>query len=430
MKLSPRLMGSILVGTALVLTAPETVAQMVARISGQVVDPGGQPVGGETITVTTPDSEKFEVVKTTNKKGSVTFSFTRADWRYEIRLEKEGYQAKAEPLSLSRGGSERLQWILAPKTAAAAHSEGVEAGGGGGGSGGGGGGKVMRTFNEGVEAQRMGDLDLAVAKYRQAAEMDPELAAPHTALAVVASIREDWETAAAEAEAAIALDPEGVHALLIRFDAYRNLGQETKASEAAAALREVGDLDVAAARIFNEGVDAYKAGDVATAQSKFQQVVQLAPEMVAPYIALAQISLAQGSPAEALAMAQSALEREPDNTRALEVAFDSARLVGNNEAAEQALDRLVELEPQWVTTTLFEHAVKLFNDNQPDAAALELKSVLQADPAHVRANFVLGMSLFSSGRADEGRGYLEKFIELAPDDPDAEIARGLLSYQQ
>jgi len=421
MKLSPRLMGSVLVGTALVLTAPETAAQLAARVSGRVVDPGGQPVGGVTITVTTPDSENFELVKTTNKKGSVVLSFTRGDWQYEISLEKEGYQAKTERLRLAGAGTQKAQWILEPKTAAAAHPEGVKAGGGG---------KVMRTFNEGVEAQRMGDLDLAVAKYRQAAEMDPELAAPHTALAVVASIREDWETAAAEAEAAIAVDPEDVRAMQIRFDAYRNLGQETKTSEAAAALREVGDLEEAAARIFNEGVDAYKAGDVATAQSKFQQVVQLAPEMVAPYIALAQISLAQGSSAEALAMAQSALEREPDNTRALKIAFDGARLVGNNEAAEQTLDRLVELEPQWVTTTLLEHAVKLFNDNQPEAAALELKSVLKADPAHAQANFLLGMSLLNSGRADEGRGYLEKFIELAPDDPDAEIARGLLSYQQ
>ncbi len=432
MRLSPRFMGSILVGTALVLTAPETAAQ-IARISGQVVDPGGQPVAGVTLTVTTPDSENFELVKTTNKKGGVTFSFARGDWQYEIRLEKEGYQTKAEVLPVQIGGYVKKQWILAPETAAAAPAGGVAAGGGGGGggrSGGGGGGKVMRTFNEGVEAQRMGDLDLAVAKYRRAAEMDPKLAAPHTALAVVASIREDWETAAAEAEAAIAVDPEDVRAMQIRFDAYRNLGQESKASEAAAALREVGDLDVAAARIFNEGVDAYKAGDVATAQSKFKQVVQLAPEMVAPYIALAQIGLAQGGPAEALAMAQSALEREPDNTRALEIAFEGARLVGDNEAAEQALDRLVELEPQWVTTTLFERAVKLFNDNQPEAAALELRSVLKVDPAHARANFVLGMSLLNSGHTDEGRGYLEKFIELAPDDPNAEIALGILSYQQ
>jgi tetratricopeptide (TPR) repeat protein len=105
-------------------------------------------------------------------------------------------------------------------------------------------------------------------------------------------------------------------------------------------------------------------------------------------------------------------------------------LTGNDEAAEQALDRLVELEPQWVATTLFDHAVKLFDDSQPEAAALELRSVLEVDPDHARANFLLGMALFNSGRADEGRGYLEKFVELAPDDQDTEIARGLLSYQQ
>ena len=424
MGLSSRLTVSMIVGAALVLTAPEATAQM-ARISGQVIDPGGQPIAGVTITVTTPDSERFEMVKTTSKKGSVTLSFSNVEWQYEIRLEKEGYQTKAEPLRLAVGGTMTAQWVLVPKETAAADGDGsdvaVERGGGS---------RAVRTYNEGVEAQRLGDLDLAEEKYRAAAEMAPESSAPHTALAALASIREDWETAATEAEAALAADSEDVRAMQICFDAYRNLGDEAKASEAAAVLRKVGDLDAAAARIFNEGVDAYTAGDVAMAQSKFRQVIQLSPEMVPPYVALAQISLAQGSPAEALAMAQSALDREPDDTRALKIAFDGARLVGNNEAAEQALDRLVELEPQWVTTTLFEHAVRLFDDHQPEAAALELRSVLKVDPDHARANFLLGMALFNSGRADEGRGYLEKFIELTPDDPDVEIARGLMSYQQ
>ena len=424
MGLSSRLTVSMIVGAALVLTAPEATAQM-ARISGQVIDPGGQPIAGVTITVTTPDSERFEMVKTTSKKGSVTLSFSNVEWQYEIRLEKEGYQTKAEPLRLAVGGTMTAQWVLVPKETAAADGDGsdvaVERGGGS---------RAVRAYNEGVEAQRLGDLDLAEEKYRAAAEMAPESSAPHTALAALASIREDWETAATEAEAALAADSEDVRAMQICFDAYRNLGDEAKASEAAAVLRKVGDLDAAAARIFNEGVDAYTAGDVAMAQSKFRQVIQLSPEMVPPYVALAQISLAQGSPAEALAMAQSALDREPDDTRALKIAFDGARLVGNNEAAEQALDRLVELEPQWVTTTLFEHAVRLFDDHQPEAAALELRSVLKVDPDHARANFLLGMALFNSGRADEGRGYLEKFIELTPDDPDVEIARGLMSYQQ
>jgi tetratricopeptide (TPR) repeat protein len=423
MRLSPRVMGSMLVGMVFFLTAPETAAQT-ARVSGKVVDPGGQPVGGVTITVTTPDSDRFEMVKTTNKKGSVVFNLTTVEWEYEIRLEKEGYQTKAEPLRFAIGGTVTAQWILAPNGAAVVGDSSADAGGGGGGS------KAARTYNEGVEAQRLGDFDLAAESYRKAAKLDPELAAAHTSLAAISLQREDYSTAAAEAEAALAIDPGDVRAMRIRFDAYRLAGETTKADEAAKALRDIGDLGDAAARIFNEGVDAYNGGDVAVAQSKLQQVVQLDPEMVAPYVALAKISLAQGSAAEAAAMARSALERDPDNLRALKIAFDSARLMGDTEAAAQTLERLVELDPQWVTTTLFDHAAELFNENRAADAAIELEYVVKADPDLGRAHYLLGMALFNTGRADEGRVHLQKFLELAPDDPDAEIARGLLSYQQ
>ena len=192
MRLSRGLMVSMLVGTALVLTASEAAAQM-ARISGTVVDTDAQPITGVTITITTPDSERFEVVKTTNKKGRVTLSFGNVEWRYEIRLEREGFQTKTEPLPLAIGGTVEAQWVLVSKEEAEANDDGPAAGAGGGGS------RAVRTYNEGVEAQRLGDLDLADEKYRRAAKMNPELAAAHTALAAVASIRGDWETAAAEA---------------------------------------------------------------------------------------------------------------------------------------------------------------------------------------------------------------------------------------
>lgn len=413
---------SCVLGMTLFLAAPEAQAQ-VARISGMIVDPDQKPLAGVTVTVTTPDSERFELVKTTNKKGKVTLSFNNLEWKYEIRLEKEGFQTMAEPLQLAAGGTVSAQWVLVPDMAAS--SEGASAGGATGG-----GSRVVQTFNEGVEAQRIGDLDLATEKFREAAEINPGIAAPHTALAAVAAIREDWETAAAEAESALAIDPEDVRAMELRFDAYRKLGNDAKASEAAADLREAGHLDSAAARLFNEGVDAYNAGDVATAQSKFRQTIELAPELVPPYMALAKISLSQGSAAEALAMAQSALEREPENPQALMIAYDGARLTGDQETAGHMLDRLLEVDPQWITTKLYGHSVELFDNNQPEAAAFELQYVVKADPNMARAHYMLGMALFNSGRAEEGRAHLEKFIELAPDDPDVEIAKGLISYRQ
>jgi tetratricopeptide (TPR) repeat protein len=425
MKITLKLVVVALTAVASIFSVVDVSAQAAGRISGTVTTPDGTPIEGVKITISAETLNR-DIVKTTNKKGKFTVAHSDATADYRYKFEKEGYQTMVLPVNPPVGGTQVRQFPMMP--VAAGPAQGGDAPAGGAPSGGA--NPAIRAYNEGVEAQRLGDYDLAAESFRKAAKIDSKLAAARTALAAVALSQEDYSTAAAEAEAALEIDPEDVRAMQLRFDAYRNLGDEAKVSEAAAALRKIGDLEAAAARLFNEGVDAYAAGDIAMAQSKFQQVVQLSPDMVAPYIALAQISLAQGSAAEALAMAQSALEREPDDTRALKIAFDGARLTGNNEAAAQALDRLIELEPQWVTTTLFEHAVKLFNNNQPEEAALELRSVLQADPDHARANYLLGMALFNSGRADEGRGYLEKFVGLTPDDPDAEIARGLLSYQQ
>ncbi len=144
----------VIVGAILALSAPETAAQM-ARISGTAVNTDGQPISGVTITITTPDSEKYEVVKTTNKKGRVTLSFTNVERQYEIRLEKAGFQTKTEPLPLATGGTVEAQWALVSKEEAEANDDGPAAGAGGGGS------RAVRTYNEGVEAQRLGDLDLA-----------------------------------------------------------------------------------------------------------------------------------------------------------------------------------------------------------------------------------------------------------------------------
>jgi tetratricopeptide (TPR) repeat protein len=408
----------ITIGITLITGVQGASAQM-ARISGVVVDPDGQPIPGATLIISSPNSESFEMVKSTNKKGKVTLSFTNIEWQYQLRIEKEGYQTRTEPLELTIGGTMNAEWTLLPRGSDAAAD-----------SGDGGGSKAIGTFNEGVEAQRLGDLDLAAQKYRAAAEIDPDLAAAHTALSAVAILQEDYETAAAEAESALEIDPSDTRAMQLRFDAYRLAGNEAKASEAARALREVGDLNQAAGRIFNEGVDAFQAEDLAGAASKFRQAVELDPEMVPAYVALAQIYLTQGSPAEAGAMADSALEREPDNVRAIKLRFDAARLSGDQENAAKMLDRLVELDPEWMGTVLFDHAGKLFNANQPAAAAFELEYIVKAKPELARAHFMLGMALFNTGKAEEGSVHLRRFIELAPDDPDVEIANGLLSYEQ
>jgi tetratricopeptide (TPR) repeat protein len=289
-------------------------------------------------------------------------------------------------------------------------------------------GRAILVYNEGVEAQRVGDLELAAKKYNESAGLNPDLAAPHTALAAVAHMQGDFPAAAAEAEKALAIDPTDARAMQIRFDAYRLAGDKEKAKEAEQALRELGGLGETAARIFNEGADAYNAGDMATAMSKFQQAADLDPGLVQARMVLAKLYFSEGSLSKALTRAEEVVALEPDNGEALRIAYDSARRLGDTERAAKALDGLAVSDPEWAATGLYQLAVELYNNAQTDEAAQALERVLLVDPDHARANYLLGVALFNSGQVGPASEHLRKFIELAPDDPDAAIARDLLAY--
>jgi tetratricopeptide (TPR) repeat protein len=405
---------------ALVVIANDAAAQAGGRISGKVEDQAGQPIEGVQVTALSPGRESYKIEKTTNKKGKFVLAFTDAAASYVIELKKEGYQTIVAPINPVPGQTRMVEYVLLPATGdeqAAAERAALT-----------GAGRAITVYNEGVEAQRAGDLELAAKKFNEAAGINPELAAAHTSLAAVAHMRGDYAEAAEEAERALAIDPTDARALQLRYDAYRKTGDKAKAKEAEKALKELGGASDAAARIFNEGADAYNSGDMATAISKFEEAADLDPNLVQARLVLAKLYFAQGNLSEALARAEEAVALEPDNGEALRIAYDSARRLGDTEKAAKALDGLAASDPEWAATGLYELAVELYNNDQTEAAAQALGRVLQVKPDHARAHYLLGVAQFNTGQTETAAEHLKRFIELTPDDPDAAIARDLLSY--
>ncbi len=405
---------------ALLAITNDAAAQAAGRISGKITDQAGQPVEGVLVTAISPDMESFRLEKTTNKKGKFVLAFTDSTVSYVIELKKEGYQAIAAPINPVPGQTGLVEYVLLPAVGdeqVTAEKAGLT-----------GAGRAILVYNEGVEAQRAGDLDLAAKKYNEAAGMNPDLAAAHSSLAAVAHMKGDYEGAAAEAEKALAIDPTDVRAMQLRYDAYRLAGDKEKAKEAEQALRELGGLSETAARIFNEGANAYNAGDKAGAISKFQQAADLDPSLVQARLVLAKLYFSEGNLSGALARAEEVVVLEPDNGDALRIVYDSALRLGDTEKAAKALDGLAVSDPEWAATGLFKLAAKLYNEGQTEAATQALERVLQADPDHARAHYLLGVALFNSGQTVPATGHLQRFLELAPEDPDAAIAKDLLSY--
>ena len=405
---------------ALVAITNDAAAQAGGRISGKVEDQAGNPIEGVQVTAISPSLESFKSEKTTNKKGKFVLAFTDSTASYVIELKMEGYQTIVAPINPVPGQTRMVEYVLLPAQGdeqVAAEKAALT-----------GAGRAILAYNEGVEAQRAGDLELAAKKYGDAAEINPELAAAHASLAAVAHMQGDYEGAAAEAEKALVIDPTDARAMQLRYDAYRLAGDEAKAKEAEQALRELGGLSETAARIFNEGAAAYNAGDMTTAISKFQQAADLDPGLVQARMVLAKFYFSEGNLSEALARAEEVVALEPDNGDALRIAYDSALRLGDTEKAATALDGLPISDPEWAATGLFKLAAELYNKGQTEEAAQALERVLQADPDHARAHYLLGVAQFNTGQTETASEHLQRFLELAPEDPDAAIARDLLSY--
>jgi len=281
-----------------------------------------------------------------------------------------------------------------------------------------------------VEAQQEGDLDAAMAAFREAVEIDPGFAPAYTGIATVAIEQGDYGQAAAAAEKAVELDPENFRALQLRYDAYRNLGDDAKADAAAEALKEAGDISEVTARTFKEGVDAYRAGDPETAKARFRQALDLDPELVAAYSNLAQIYMREGDATRAAAMAEEVLRRRPGDVAALKVQYEAFHQLGDDEEAEKALEAVVAADPEWATTALFDHAQELFNANRVEEAGAIAEDILTVQPDHPGSLYLAGLCANSAGDTAAAKAHLEHFLEVAPDHQMAPVARDILKYLQ
>jgi Flp pilus assembly protein TadD len=81
--------------------------------------------------------------------------------------------------------------------------------------------------------------------------------------------------------------------------------------------------------------------------------------------------------------------------------------------------------------SLFQLAMAAFERDDLVKAKGILGKVLELNPDHPRSHYLLGLILMREGGKEsskEAKRHLERFLQLAPNDPDAATAEGILSY--
>lgn len=394
-------------------------AKRMGRLVGRVVDSDHNPIEGVSVTTTSPQIPDFREVDVTDAKGVFKVDFEEVGVTYVFRFEKAGYATLDAELNWSLEGTKREDFILVPGQSQVGDAAEVPTSTSN---------PAIQAFNSGVAAFKKQDYKDALAKFEEAVGHDPKLRQAWGALSVVQLKLGQNQEAANAAEKAMALGSTDVMVLQARWEAYRNLGDEAKAAEAQEDFEKTGRLAEEAKKVYNEGVQLLKAGDEEGAYAKFQDAVEFDPNLRVAQLAVATTALKVEHNAEAAAAAQAILDENPQDQEAIRIRYNACLALGDDAMLIDALVGLADLEPQIARDGLWRLALESYDGGDMAQSQVRFRKVLEVDPNYPWANYLLGLVLMGEGDNEEAIRYLERFVQLAPDDPEAPSAKDLVEY--
>jgi serine/threonine-protein kinase PknG len=192
-------------------------------------------------------------------------------------------------------------------------------------------------------------------------DSDPAAAAIGQAQALITAGR--YTQALTAADAALGVDPSSIDAHLVKAAALTNLGRN---EEAKAEIAAAGRRATPATRWRTLVVEAQAeaaSGNASTAETLFQELMQLVPGEVLPKQALADLYLKTGRYQDALALFRRVVQADPANAEAILGLADSLVASGHPEEAIQALDRVSENAVRFVDAQL--RLIELYLEGAP-----------------------------------------------------------------
>lgn len=407
--------------TLLVLvSASVDAASRKGRLIGKIVDLEGNPIEGVTVKATSEEVSDFNEIEVTDAKGVFKLDFEVIEVVYKYEFSKIGFVTLLTEQTWRKDGTARYEWVLTPGQSASLDTDASVLTSS----------EAAQAYTAAVKAFQAHDLPTAEAKLEEALAHDPELRQAWESLAVIELEQGDYQEAVEAAETAIEKGSTDMTIFRARWEGYRLMGNEEMMTQAAADLEKFGALAEEAKRIYNEGIKELKGGDKEIAFMKFEQALKADPNLEPALFAVATTGMEIGKFEESAAAAQTILEQDPGNADALRIRYNAALQLDDEQMLMDALVRLAPVEPEAAKRGLWLLAMAAYNANDNERSKERFEKVLLVDPTKAQAHYLLGLVYLGEDNKEKTQEHLQRFIELAPDDPDAAAAKDILAYIQ
>ena len=142
---------------------------------------------------------------------------------------------------------------------------------------------------------------------------------------------------------------------------------------------------------------------------------------------MGQVLLVKKSYKEAVQAVDPVLARNPNNLEALTIRYEALKASGDKAGATAAQAAMKTAQASMNPEDLFKQGVALYNANNMVDAVEAFGMALTVNPKHAKSHYMLGLA-YAGTDAAKAKEHLTKFLELAPNDPDAAQAKEMLTY--
>ncbi len=168
---------------------------------------------------------------------------------------------------------------------------------------------------------------------------------------------------------------------------------------------------------YRTGVDKLTQGDLAAAETAFQESLKLEPKEIDAFLGLAEVELKKKNLPAAGDYIKKAVTQAPTSAEAQTAWGRYLYLQQDFAGAEAAFKEAIRLNPKALIPRIDLADLYMIALRKPQDAITVYRDAITVEPAHAGARYALGMALATTGEYDAAKTELEEAARLAPKNP-------------